>query len=511
MTMTTPMTTPTTTPTTPTTETGTTEPPYATGPTGLRRLLHPDHWTVRTRITVTVALLGAMSLGGAGGLVYLLGVEQAQEEARVEVRQEMDELENFQSLGIDPRTGRLPDDYRRLVRLFLQRNVPSPDELMVGAWNGSIRARSVSSRADVLDDPAVEAAILDRIESGGSTTVPTQYGDVFIDVARLRTGSDRGAFVILYFVQDRIDQLQATMRTYALAAGVALVLVTAVSAWLAGRLLSPVRTLRETAQDISETDLSRRIPVVSKDDLGDLSRTFNAMLDRLDQAFRGQRAFLDDAGHELRTPLTVLHGHLELMDPHDEDDVRRTRVLLIEETERMSRLVEDMILLTKADRPGFVVPGEVNLDELTDRVADKMRGLADRQWTIDARAAVVAEVDEQRLTQALLQLAQNAVRHTHAGDVVAVGSAASSNGTVSLWVRDAGPGVPDADKEKIFRRFARGSHSEHDGGSGLGLSIVSAIAETHGGSVRVEDATPHGARFVMTLPRRRRDAAWRAS
>jgi signal transduction histidine kinase len=509
--MTTTMTTPTTETTERTETTETTETTYPTGPAGLRRLLRPDHWTVRTRITITVALLGALSLGSAGGLVYLLGVEQAQEEARIEVSREMDELENLRSFGLDPRTGRPPDDYRRLVRLFLQRNVPSPEELTVGAWNGSIRARSVSRRADVLDDPAVEAAILGRIESGGSTTVDTTYGEVFIDVARLRTGSDRGAFAIVYFVQDRIDQLQSTMRTYALAAGVALALVTAVSAWLAGRLLSPVRTLRETAQDISETDLSRRIPVVSKDDLGDLSRTFNAMLDRLDQAFRGQRAFLDDAGHELRTPLTVLHGHLELMDPDDQDEVRRTRLLLLEETERMSRLVEDMILLTKADRPGFVVLGEVNLDELTDRVADKMRGLADRQWTVDARADGVAEVDEQRLTQALLQLAQNAVRHTRASDVIAVGSAASANGTVSLWVRDSGPGVPEAEKETIFGRFARGSHSEHEEGSGLGLSIVSAIAETHGGSVRVEDATPHGARFVMTLPRRRKDAAWRAS
>jgi two-component system OmpR family sensor kinase len=460
---------------------------------------------------VAVALLGGLSLGGAGGLVYLLGVQQAREEGQVEVEQEMAELANFQELGIDPRTRRPPENYRRLVRIFLQRNVPSPDELMVGAWDGSIRARSVSSRADVLDAPGVEDAILDRIESGGSTTIATRYGDVFIDVARLRTGDDNGAFAVVYFVQDRIDQLQTTMRTYAVAAAVALLLVTAVSAWLAGRLLSPVRALRETAQDISETDLSRRIPVVSKDDLGELSHTFNAMLDRLDQAFRGQRAFLDDAGHELRTPLTVLHGHLELMDPQDEDDVRRTRILLLEETERMGRLVEDMILLTKADRPGFVVPKHVNLDELTDRVADKMRGLADRQWTIDARANVAAEVDEQRLTQALLQLAQNAVTHTKAGDVVAVGSATTSHGSVRLWVRDTGPGVPDAEKERIFQRFSRGSHSEHEDGSGLGLSIVTAIARTHGGSVHVEDAHPHGALFVMTLPRLRKDASWRAS
>jgi two-component system, OmpR family, sensor kinase len=109
------------------------------------------------------------------------------------------------------------------------------------------------------------------------------------------------------------------------------------------------------------------------------------------------------------------------------------------------------------------------------------------------------------LTQALLQLAQNAVKHTSSGDVVAVGSASRPDGSLTFWVRDTGPGVPDSDKDKIFNRFVRGPRADKDEGSGLGLSIVTAIAQAHGGSVHVEDAHPCGARFVITLPRPRKD------
>ena len=387
---------------------------------GVRRGL-----TVRTRITAAVALLTALGLASAGALVYLLGVQQAKEGLRDDVDQEMAELVQLQEKGIDPRTKESFRSYERLVRVFLMRNVPSPSEMMVGAWDGCIQISSASSRDELRSEQAFVDAVLERVETGGSTTIQSPHA---------RRGLPRGAAPRgragprcvrrgVTSSTTRPTALNSTMRTYALASLVALLVVTGVASWVSGRLLSPVRTLHETAQDISETDLSRRIPVVSNDDLGDLTVTFNAMLDRLDEAFRGQRAFLDDAGHELRTPLTILQGHLELMDPADPGDVRRTRDLLLDETERMSRLVEDMILLTKAERPGFVVTAPVRADELTDRVADKVRGLADRVWLVDARADVEIDVDEQRLTQALVQLAQNAVKHTGAADTVALGSA----------------------------------------------------------------------------------------
>jgi two-component system OmpR family sensor kinase len=459
--------------------------------------------SVRVRIAAAVALLVAGALAGTGTLVYLLGVERIEEAVPAAVDQEITELIELQSNGVNPQTGEPFVSVRRLVTEFLLRNVSAPSELVVGAWNGALRRSSPSTRGDLVYDPVFEEAVLSRLESGGATTIDTRWGEVYLEVLPLRDDTGPGAFAVAYFVDDERGPLVRTMRTYAVAASLALVLITLFAAWLAGRLLAPVRILRETADEITETDLSRRIVEVGNDDLTDLTRTINAMLDRLENAFRSQRAFLDDAGHELRTPLTILRGHLELLDPADRDEVDRTRELLLDETDRMSRLVDDMILLTKADQPDFVTPSPVAIDELVDAVADKVRGLGERAWRVDERASVELDVDAQRVTQALVQLAHNAVKHTHPGDTIALGS--STNGTaVRLWVRDTGPGVPDADKEDIFRRFRRADHADDDG-VGLGLSIVSAISRAHGGTVHVEDADPTGARFVITLPRTRKE------
>ena len=224
------------------------------------------------------------------------------------------------------------------------------------------------------------------------------------------------------------------------------------------------------------------------------------MLARLEDAFAGQRRFLDDAGHELKTPLTVLRGHLELLDSGSPAEVVETRELLLEEVDRMSRLVGDLILLAKSDRPDFVTGRPADLARLTEDLLAKARGLGDRDWRLDGIAEVKVVLDEQRITQAVLALADNAVKHTDAGSVVAIGSSYDGTGTARLWVRDTGPGVPPADRARIFERFGRGRVPEGDEGFGLGLSIVAAIVEAHGGAVTVEDAEPRGATFVVTLP-----------
>ncbi len=146
------------------------------------------------------------------------------------------------------------------------------------------------------------------------------------------------------------------------------------------------------------------------------------MLARLELAFVGQRQFLDDAGHELKTPLTVLRGHLELLDPDDPDEVAETRALLLDEIDRMARLVGDLILLAKTDRPDFLAPSPVSVERLTHTLLSKARGLADRDWQLDGAAEGIVVMDEQRITQAVLQLADNAVKHTETGDTIAIGS-----------------------------------------------------------------------------------------
>jgi two-component system, OmpR family, sensor kinase len=289
------------------------------------------------------------------------------------------------------------------------------------------------------------------------------------------------------------------MRTYALVAAIALVLVTA-GAWLvAGRLLQPLRQMRATAQEISHTDLSRRLDTTGNDDITDLGNTFNAMLDRLEHSFVQQRRFLDDAGHELRTPITIVRGHLELLDPDHVRDTEATRDLVLDEVDRMARLVDDMIVLAKSGRPDFLKTVEVDAGVLTDEVLDKAGALADRTWKLDERAEGAIQVDPQRITQALLQLATNAAQHTGPGDVIALGSTRDA-ATVRWWVRDTGPGVPAADAERIFERFQRGDDARGAEGSGLGLSIVRAIATAHGGDVRLDSMPGEGATFTVVIP-----------
>jgi two-component system, OmpR family, sensor kinase len=268
---------------------------------------------------------------------------------------------------------------------------------------------------------------------------------------------------------------------------------------IAGRVLAPLRELTDTARSITETDLTRRIEVVGHDEVAEAGRTFNAMLDRLQAAFATQKSFVADAGHELRTPITIIRGHLELLGD-DAQERRETVTLVCDELDRMSRFVDDLLLLAQAEQADFVQPSDVDLDALTEELMAKASALAPRDWQLESVGFGRLHADRQRLTQAVMQLAQNAVQHTAEGDRIAIGSSLR-DGHARLWVRDRGPGVAQADRDRIFDRFARGSGARRSAGAGLGLTIVSAIAEAHGGSVRLEPAGPDGgALFTVTIP-----------
>jgi two-component system, OmpR family, sensor kinase len=225
------------------------------------------------------------------------------------------------------------------------------------------------------------------------------------------------------------------------------------------------------------------------------------MLTRIESAFVSQRQLLDDAGHELRTPLTVMRGHLELMDPRHPEEVSETQELLVDEVDRMSRLVEDLVLLSKSQRPDFLNRAEVDLNTLTKHLLSKARALGDRAWQLGPCADGHLIGDEQRLTQAVLQLAHNAVKHTDPAETIQIGSRITPQ-AAELWVSDHGEGVPLFERNKIFERFSRSSVRPDDDGTGLGLSIVRAIAEAHGGEVLLEDVLPRGSRFTIVIPQR---------
>jgi signal transduction histidine kinase len=455
-------------------------------------------------------------MSGAGLVVYTLETDRIEDTVAQQINQELAEFEGLRG-GDDPKTGEPFATVSRLIRLFLKRNVPDDDELLVGYLDGAPEVRSENRYAREFMPYQPFQTLVDRRQTrGGTERLETdEWGTVIITVQPARDRTSTGALVVVHFLDDEFSELNQVMQTYAIIALLSLALVTAVAGWQSGRLLRPVRVLRENAQQISESDLSRRIPETGNDDITALTRTFNEMLGRLDRAFTGQREFLDDAGHELKTPLTIIQGHMEVLDATDPADIEDTKELLLDEIGRMSRLVNDLIMLAKTDRPGFFVLKPVNVAPFTKTVLDKCRALGDRDWQLDATAQFLADMDEQRITQALLQLAQNAVKHTKPGDEIAIGSQVDAARGLRLWVRDCGPGVADDDKSVIFERFGRAVVPEGDEGFGLGLSIVSAIVHAHGGTATVEDAMPHGSRFVLTLPvdrpARRESEPWPAS
>ncbi|GAB3019790.1 HAMP domain-containing sensor histidine kinase [Nocardioides flavus (ex Wang et al. 2016)] len=456
--------------------------------------------SVRTRLTAVIAVLTAAAMTGAGLLVYALESARIERQVTAQISQEIAE---FRALRIDPNTGEEFDDVGRVLNVFLTRNVPDDDEMLVGYVRGEIPERTANRYGqEVLDEPAYQQALTDLADAGGTRVIesPT-FGETWVTVVPVTNAQGDGALAIVSFLRDEHAELDRTMQTYALVALLSLGLITTIAAFQSGRLLAPLRILESTAREITATDLSRRIPERGNDDITALTRTINGMLERLDAGFAAQRQFLDDAGHELKTPLTVLRGHLELLEHEDPDELVRTRDLLLDEVDRMSRLVGDLMLLAKSRRPDFLVLGEVELATLTQSVLAKARALGERDWSLDAAARGRAVLDEQRITQALLQLADNAVKHTDDGSVVAIGSSLDGD-EVRLWVRDTGDGIPTEDRACVVERFGRSHVRAGDDGFGLGLSIVSAIAEAHGGTVRITDAEPHGAHVEVVLPAR---------
>ena len=211
-----------------------------------------------------------------------------------------------------------------------------------------------------------------------------------------------------------------------------------------------------------------------------------------------QRRLLDDVRHELKTPITIVRGHLELMDPNDPADAGATRELGIAELDRMTRLIGDIDLLAAVESDSFSM-GDVELAELTRRVADLVGVIPGHTWSVEQSAQAVIRGDRDRLLQAWLQLADNAAKYTPTGSAIEIGSAVHPSGA-QLWVRDHGPGIPPAMRHRVFRRFDRGAGKRSVGGSGLGLAIVDAIAKAHGGRCIVAETPGGGATLTLEIP-----------
>jgi signal transduction histidine kinase len=497
--------------------------------------------SARLRILGWQLLLVALAL--AGSVLAAREVLLARTDERVDqgLAKEVSELRRFVDKSVDPTTRRSQfPDVRALLEAHLERAIPDRNQTMLALVDGVPTYRSAETPPYRLDlDPAAVRAFVSSAASGrpsygwvGTPAGKTRYVAVPVST---QGRPEHGIFVSAVFVDRERAEVNEVARVLGVVGFGALAVAGAAGWMVAGRVLAPVRIVRRTAQAITETDLSRRIPLGrrgsprgahgtgpgeragrggragrvgrvgqagrgrrgdradrgGRDEITELARTFNGMLDRLEDAFATQRAFVDDAGHELRTPITIIRGHLELLgdDAHERAE---TVALVLDELDRMSRMVDDLLMLAKAERPDFLRREPVDLAAFTEDLFVKVRALAPRAWRLDAVGRGWLLADRQRLTQALVQLAQNATQHTGPGDLIRIGSTVDGR-CARFWVADSGPGVAPADRTRIFERFARGAHTRPaaapggagGGGAGLGLAIVRAIVTAHGGTVRV--------------------------
>ncbi|HXH34615.1 MAG TPA: ATP-binding protein [Plantibacter sp.] len=460
--------------------------------------------STRVRILGAILLATALAMTLVGVATYTLGRQQTL--ATIDQRLgHSAELIDFMVVGSGD-TADAPASSDEAVDAVMRRWIFAEDETAIGIRaDGTTVAPSAPSAFRLDDDEALLAEIADQASGGVVTGEASGQRTVRYAIIPVQVAGDSavGHVVIATDVQAALAESRGVLAVEIVVAVICLLLLGLVGWQLAGGLLHPIRLLRDAAARITESDLDERIPVVGRDDVSELTTTVNSMLDRLDDAFTSQRQLLDDVGHELKTPITIVRGHLELLDPADPIEVAATRDLALDELDRMSSLVADITELSTAGLASTLDREPVDIAALTATVRDKAAAISpDHHWTLGEQAELTADVDAGRLAQAWLQLADNAAKYSPAGSAIVISSRFDEDDdpALVLSVTDEGPGVPDALRERIFDRFTRASGGWGVAGSGLGLSIVQAIAAAHGGWAEVEDADWDGSIFSIRLP-----------
>jgi signal transduction histidine kinase len=306
-----------------------------------------------------------------------------------------------------------------------------------------------------------------------------------------------------------VANAQAGVARAFILAGVLALAGALLGAYLIGtRLTRPLRRMAAVAARVDAGDLHPRIhdPGGQGAEIEVLADAFNNMLDRLTEAFAAQRAFVADASHELRTPLTVIAGQLEVLarqaSPPGEE-VRRVERLVQAEIARIGRLVDDLLLLAKSEQREFLRLEAIELPAYVSELWNGMSLVASRRFELGPVPAGSLQADPDRLTQALRNLVANAIEHTvPEHGIVRMHVEVAPNGLLRFVVEDDGPGIRVDQRERVFDRFQRtdAARDRASGGAGLGLAIVRAIAEAHGGRVSASASAEGGARIVLELP-----------
>ncbi|MCW3019399.1 MAG: integral rane sensor signal transduction histidine kinase [Solirubrobacterales bacterium] len=361
-------------------------------------------------------------------------------------------------------------------------------------------------------EQAEENRLAQRLHGGSagySTLMLPDVGEVRVLKLRVRVRPGLSVIVGAGEPLATVSRAQGGVaRAFVLAGLIALAVALLASYFVGARVSRPLRRMAGVAARVDAGDLHPRIdaPTQPGDEVTVLAEAFNHMLDRLTEAFAGQRAFIADASHELRTPLTVIRGQLEVLASQQEpsrEEVRRVEGLVQAEIARMSRLVDDLLLLAKTDQVEFLRIESIDLPVYVGELWDGMSLLASRRFELGPVPHGTLRADPDRLAQALRNLVGNAIDHTRPEDgVVRMRVRTLADGRIRFIVEDDGPGVPPEQRERVFHRFHRTdtARDRASGGTGLGLAIVRAITDAHGGSVCAGEARDGGARFELELP-----------
>ncbi len=438
---------------------------------------------MRVRTTLAaVAVVGAALVAGGLGLVLVLRsalVDQARTAARLRAD---DVVATLEATGTPPGLG------------------GGDDDVLVQVLDAGGRVVAAS--------PGTGPGPLATLGPGGSATVgdlPLDPDDDFVVVARGAPVAGGRGTVLVARSLDAVDESTRVVVTVMAIGLPALLLVVAATTWrVVGRALRPVEAMRSEVEAISAAELHRRLPRPGgSDEIARLADTLNGMLARLEGSQRRQRRFASDASHELRSPVAAIRQHAEVARAHPEVmSAASLAEVVLAEDRRIEALVEDLLLLARADEGGLATPGRpVDLDDLVLAEVDRLRATLAPGVAIDARGVSGGQVlgDGRQLRRACSNLLDNAVRH--AAGRVAV-SVTEGDGRVRLVVDDDGPGVEAGERERVFERFVRldAARSTGAGGSGLGLAIVAEVVRVHGGTCRMEASPWGGARVEVDLP-----------
>ena len=307
--------------------------------------------------------------------------------------------------------------------------------------------------------------------------------------------------------EDIGEALNGLIRTLVIAVPLTLLVAGGGGVFLAKRALKPVDQITRTAHEIEESDLSRRIPVQSRDELGRLAFTLNQMIERLERAFKRQQQFTSDASHELRTPLAIIQAEstLALKKERPANEYKHSLGVVSHESKHMSRVIDQLLTLARADSgTEHLAFHEISLSGLLAGLGADLELLC-REKGLELRLELADSLfvsgDESRLRELFLNLVDNAIRYTPSGGTVSFSLRREGEMAV-VGVADTGIGIPEEDMPFIFERFYRvdKARSRPEGGAGLGLAICKHIAEAHGGTIEVESKVGEGSTFLVRLP-----------